>query len=113
MALTRCWRQRAKAIPAQVTWALLGIILELPWVASAPRDVPWGDLGMSPGVARAEGSSAGKKTQKTQSHITEPIPVYSLWKLRERGVSAPKMFVWGGNGARNGVQASGNTEQLS
>lgn len=50
---------------------------------------------------------------KPQSHITEPILAYSLRKLWERSVSAPKMFEWGGNWARNGVQALGNTEQLS
>lgn len=106
MALTRCWRQRAKAIPAQVTWALLGIILELFWVASGPRDVPWGDFGVSPGVvARVEGSSAGNK--QPQSHITEPILAFSLWKLRERGISTQKMVgigpgmvarIWGTRG---------------
>lgn len=79
MALTRCWRQRTKAIPAQVTWDLLGIILELPWVASGPRGVPWGGSGVSLGVARAGGSSAGKKkTKQLQSHIIEPIPVFSF-----------------------------------
>lgn len=95
MALTRCWRQRAKAIPAQVTWALLGIILEFPCVSSGPWDVPWGGFGVSPGVvAHAEGSSAGIK--QPRSHIAEPVLAFSLWKFRERGVSTQKKWwEWG------------------
>lgn len=94
MALTRCWRKRTKAIPAQEIRARLGIILELPWVASGPWGVPWGDFGVSPGVARAEGSSAGIK--QPQSHIAEPVPVFSRWKLWECGGNGGG--IWGTRG---------------